>query len=84
MSESDEANLTGLVEYIARALVHDQDAVQVAAERAHGGGTIVKLHVAPDDMGRVIGKDGQIANSVRILLRVCGLNAHKRITLDID
>jgi len=81
---ANEEQLTQLVEYIARALVHDQEAVQVTAERAHGGGTIVRLHVAPDDMGRVIGKDGQIANAVRVLLRVGGFHDRKRITLDID
>jgi predicted RNA-binding protein YlqC (UPF0109 family) len=72
----------GLVEYVAHSLVENQEAVEVTEIRTRHG-LVVRLHVAPDDMGRVIGKDGRIANAIRALARV---NAQRgdRVSLDID
>jgi hypothetical protein len=71
-----------LLEYIARSLVDDPD--QVLVKETRNGGTIVfELRVAPEDMGRVIGKSGRVANSIRSLLRVAAAKEGKRVQLDI-
>jgi len=71
-----------LIEYIARSLVDNPDEVQV---REMGGGTKlrIELSVAKDDMGRVIGKGGKVANSIRTLLRVAAEKEGKQATLDV-
>jgi len=71
-----------LIEYIARSLVENPDEVQV---RQMGGGSKVRieLSVAKDDMGRVIGKGGKVANSIRTLLRVAAEKEGKQATLDV-
>ncbi len=71
-----------LVEYIAKALVTDPS--QVRVEEEDKGDTIVlHLYVAPEDMGRVIGRGGRVANAMRTLLRVAATRQGKRVTLDI-
>ena len=71
-----------LLEYIARSLVDDPS--QVSVKETRDGGTVVfELRVAPDDMGRVIGKSGRVANSIRSLLRVAAAKEGKRAQLDI-
>ena len=71
-----------LVEYIAKSLVDHPEDVQV---RQMGGGSRVRLElsVAKDDMGRVIGKGGKVANSIRSLLRVAAEKEGKQATLDV-
>ena len=71
-----------LIEYIAKSLVEHPDEVQV---REMGGGSRVRieLSVAKDDMGRVIGKGGKVANSIRTLLRVAAEREGKQATLDV-
>ena len=71
-----------LVEYIAKALVDHPEDVQV---REAGGGSRVRLElsVSKDDMGRVIGKGGKVANSIRALLRVAAEKEGKQATLDV-
>jgi predicted RNA-binding protein YlqC (UPF0109 family) len=71
-----------LVEYVARSLVDDPSAVEVT-EITSGSAIVLELRVAPDDMGRVIGKSGRVANAIRMLLRVLAAKHGKRITLDI-
>jgi len=71
-----------LVEYIARSLVNDPTEVHVAEVR--GGATVhLELQVAKEDMGRVIGKNGRVANAIRALLEVAAAQEGKRFTLDI-
>ena len=72
-----------LVEYIARHLVNDPDQVRVELRDA-GTTTILELHVAQGDMGRVIGKNGRVANAIRSLLRAMAKNEGRRIVLEID
>lgn len=72
-----------LVEYIARNLVNDPSQVRVR-HRKTGSSTILELRVAQEDMGRVIGKQGRVANAMRSLLRVIGTRQNTRIVLDID
>jgi uncharacterized protein len=71
-----------LIEYIAKALVDHPEDVQV---REAGGGSRLRLElsVSKDDMGRVIGKGGKVANSIRALLRVAAEKEGKQATLDV-
>ena len=71
-----------LIEYIANQLVEDQSQVLVK-ESEDSGRVRIELKVAKDDMGRVIGKGGRVANSIRVLLRVAAAREGKRATLDI-
>jgi predicted RNA-binding protein YlqC (UPF0109 family) len=71
-----------LVEYMARSLVDDPGAVAVEEFR-HGDRVVLRLHVAPDDMGRVIGRQGRIAQAMRALLRVSASQNQTYATLEI-
>jgi predicted RNA-binding protein YlqC (UPF0109 family) len=75
-------NLKDLVEYIAKTLVEDPNQVQVSVIEGNNS-VAVALHVAPNDMGRVIGKSGRIANAMRTLVRVAAIRQGKRATLEI-
>jgi predicted RNA-binding protein YlqC (UPF0109 family) len=70
-----------LVEYIARGLVDAPDEVSVREARG-GKVTVLELKVNRKDMGRVIGKDGRVANAMRTLLRVAARDS--RVVLEID
>ena len=75
-------DLKGLVEYIAQSLVDNPSQVQVdVAESANA--ITLELHVAQDDMGRVIGKSGRIANAIRTLVRIAAMREGKRVNLEI-
>lgn len=71
-----------LIEYIAKSLVENPDQVQVD-EIAGAHSIIYELHVAPEDMGRVIGRRGRVANAMRTLLRVAATKEGKRAILEI-
>ena len=71
-----------LVELIANQLVEDKSQV-VIKEIDEGGRIVVELQVSKEDMGRVIGKGGRVANSIRILLRVAAAREGKKVSLDI-
>lgn len=71
-----------LVEYIALSLVDDPSQVVVYQNR-EGGRENLELHVAKEDMGRVIGKSGRVANAMRILLRVAAAREGKQASLDV-
>ena len=71
-----------LIDYIARSLVDDPTQVEVS-DRKYGGTTNVRLRVAKEDMGRVIGRNGRVANAMRALLRVAAARNQKRAKLDI-
>jgi predicted RNA-binding protein YlqC (UPF0109 family) len=71
-----------LLETLARRLVDDPDAVRV--EREEGDDVVVlRLHVAPDDVGQVIGRQGRIARSLRQLVRAAAGGQRKRVVLEI-
>jgi len=74
--------MKGLIEYIAKSLVEHPEEVEVQ-ETKSGNRVHVELKVAQDDMGRVIGKSGRVANAIRTLLRVAGERQEKQITLDV-
>lgn len=70
-----------LIEYIARSLVdHPED---VIVTQSNGNRPRLELSVSKDDMGRVIGKGGKVANSIRALLRVAAERQGKQATLDV-
>lgn len=71
-----------LAEYIARSLVDNPDDVEVH-EFVSGRRVDLELSVAKDDMGRVIGKRGRVANAIRALLRVAADRKGKKVSLDI-
>ena len=72
-----------LVEYMAKSLVDDPGKVRVQ-ETGYSNSVVLKLHVAPEDIGRVIGRGGRVANAMRTVLRVAAVREGKRVTLDID
>jgi len=71
-----------LVEYIAKSLVDDPSQVSVT-EIKGSSSVIYELRVAQEDMGRVIGKSGRVANAMRTLLRMVAARQGKRVTLEI-
>jgi len=71
-----------LVEYVAKTLVDDPDAVEVT-EVEEDGGTVIELHVAEDDMGKVIGRNGSVAKAMRTLLKVTAARQGSSVTLEI-
>jgi predicted RNA-binding protein YlqC (UPF0109 family) len=71
-----------LIEFIARAIVEYPDDVQVV-EEDDGDQTVLRLTVADSDMGKVIGKQGRIANAMRTLLKVAAIRRGARAILEI-
>jgi len=81
-SQEYESIMKDLIEFIAKSLVEHPDQVEV---REYGNSDHIRLElsVAREDMGRVIGKSGKVANSIRILLRVAAEREGKQATLDV-
>ena len=75
--------MRALIEYLARALTRHPDDV-VVEEEQHGDRIVFHLYVNEDDKGRVIGRDGRIANAMRSLLHVAAVRAGVRASLDIE
>jgi predicted RNA-binding protein YlqC (UPF0109 family) len=74
--------LAELLEYLARQLVDEPDAVRV--ERVEEDGAVVlRLHVAKDDLGKVIGRQGRIARALRTIVRAGGTRERRRVQLEI-
>jgi uncharacterized protein len=71
-----------LVEAIAKALVDNPDQVQVRAVEGEQV-TVLELRVDPSDLGKVIGRQGRTAKSIRTILGAAGMKAKKRLTLEI-
>ncbi|MGN0691540.1 MAG: KH domain-containing protein [Oscillospiraceae bacterium] len=74
-----------LLKFIASGLVEDKDAVSIDKDEPDSEGvTVYHLHVAPDDMGRVIGKQGRIAKAIRTVMRAAAGRANEKIMVEID
>ena len=71
-----------LLDYLARRLVDEPDAVRVE-EVEEDGALLLRLHVAADDVGKVIGRQGRIARALRTLVRAGGAHEGRRIVLEI-
>ena len=74
-----------LIITIVKGLVDDKDAVSVTVDEPKEDGTVVyHLHVAPDDMGRVIGKQGRIAKAIRTIVRSAVGKVEQKVAVEID
>ena len=71
-----------LLTYVAQHLVEHPEAVSVS-ERQEDGETLLELRVAPEDMGKVIGRQGRIAKEIRVLMRSAAQRIGKRVSVEI-
>lgn len=72
-----------LIEYIARSIVNAPDQVKVSEEQTSDG-ILLKLEVAPDDKGRVIGRQGRVAQAMRTLLRVTAARSESKTKVELE
>ena len=72
-----------LVEYIAKSIASNPDEVTVTEETNDEEVTLIKLEVAPEDKGKVIGRQGRVAQSIRLLLRVSAVKNGTKAILEI-
>ena len=72
-----------LLEYIAKEIVENPDEFEVIQEEEEEGKIVLKLKVADEDKGRIIGKRGRIAESIRAILRVKAVKTDTHVFLDI-
>jgi predicted RNA-binding protein YlqC (UPF0109 family) len=70
-----------VLEYLAKSIVDDEESVVVEVEETRGG-LMLRLHVAPDDMGRVIGRRGRVAQAIRTVVRAAG--AREGVDAEVD
>jgi len=71
-----------LVQYLARSLVSNPDAVEVT-ETQNNGVSVLELKVAKEDLGRIIGKQGRTAKSIRALLNAAASRSNRKVVLEI-
>ena len=81
-TSADGGTPLAVLTYLARALSNDPDSVVIQTEERRGG-LRLNLHVAPDDMGRVIGRRGRTAQAIRTLVNVAGAKDGFQATVDI-
>ena len=74
--------MTKLVEAIAKSLVDSPENVEVT-ETSTRQGTVIQLKVDPDDMGKVIGKQGRIAKALRVVVKAAATRDNKKVTVEI-
>ena len=72
-----------LIEYIATSLASKPEEVQVI-ESVEGGRTVFRLQVAPEDKGKVIGRQGRVAQAMRVILRVAAVKDGSQAVLEIE
>jgi predicted RNA-binding protein YlqC (UPF0109 family) len=72
-----------LLEFLARSLVADPDAVVVKEVEEIDGEVVLELEVAEDDLGRVIGRGGRVANALRSVMKAAATREDKRVVVDI-
>ena len=71
-----------LIEFLTRALVEDPDAVRVE-EIEENGDVVYEISVADEDLGRVIGRGGRVANALRLVAKAAAVKAERRVIVDI-
>ena len=76
------AELKDILADIARAIVEEPNEVSVEQEDS-GSEIVLTLHVAPDDMGKVIGRHGRIAKEIRTLMKAAGNRENKKVSVEI-
>jgi uncharacterized protein len=72
-----------LLEFLARSLVSDPNAVEVTEVEEIDGEVVLELEVADDDLGRVIGRGGRVANALRSVMKAAATREEKRVVVDI-
>jgi predicted RNA-binding protein YlqC (UPF0109 family) len=75
------ATATDVLEYIVRSVVADPDAVEIEVDESRRT-VALNVHVAPDDMGRVIGRRGRIANSIRTVVRAAAARDNTSVEVE--
>jgi uncharacterized protein len=75
--------MKALVEVIAKSLVKNPEQVSVTETVDANNGTIYELHVAPEDMGKIIGKQGRIAKAIRTVVKAAATRENKKIMVEI-
>ncbi|MBO5506038.1 MAG: KH domain-containing protein [Clostridia bacterium] len=71
-----------LLEFIAKSMVSDPDSVEVK-ETVNDNTVVLELHVADDDMGKVIGKQGRIAKAIRTVVKAAASHENKKVVVEI-
>jgi predicted RNA-binding protein YlqC (UPF0109 family) len=74
--------MKNLVELLVKALVDNQEQVNVS-ETSGNSITVVEISVAPEDVGKIIGKEGRIANAIRTVVKAAGAKQNKKVTVEI-
>ena len=82
VADEDGGTALAVLTYLARSLSNDPDSVVIETEERRGG-VRLNLHVAPDDMGRVIGRRGRTAQAIRTLVNVAGAKDGVQASVDI-
>jgi hypothetical protein len=82
MAEATRQSIQAMIEYIASSLVDDADTVEVT-ESAREDYVVMELTVRPEDLGRVIGKNGQTARAIRTLVNAAASRAGEKIIFEI-
>jgi uncharacterized protein len=72
-----------LLEYLARGLVDDPDAVRVERAEREDGVVVLRVHVAPHDVGKVIGRQGRLVRALRTVIRASATRSGERVTVEI-
>jgi uncharacterized protein len=75
--------VTDLLEFLARRLVDEPDAVRVEEEET-AEGLVLHLHVAPEDVGKVIGRQGRIVRALRTVVRAASIHEGRRVLVEIE
>ena len=79
---AEQIDAVALVEFVAKSLVDDADSVQVK-QVDNPDSTVIELHVSPDDMGKVIGKQGRIAKAIRTVVKAATAKFEKPVFVEI-
>ncbi|MDR1323523.1 MAG: KH domain-containing protein [Candidatus Margulisbacteria bacterium] len=74
--------MKNLVELLVKSLVDNQEQVNVS-ETSGNSITVVEISVAPEDVGKIIGKEGRIANAMRTVVKAAGAKQNKKVTVEI-
>jgi uncharacterized protein len=72
-----------VLDYLAKSIVDDPEAVVIELQEGSRGGVRLSLHVSPDDMGKVIGRRGRVAQAIRTVVRAAGAREGVEVSVDI-
>ena len=75
--------MTELIRFIVLSLVENKEAVSVTETKEESGNILVEVRVAPDEMGKIIGKNGRIAKAIRTVARSAAAKTNQKVRVDI-